>query len=327
MTDPSMILDLCAGPGGWSHALRLIGLADLGIELDRSACATRAAAGHATVRADIAAIPVVQLRSKLKGLIGSPPCQGMSRGGTRAGWADIETVAALLADLAKGRDTRDTNAAKVADARSLLIAEPLRYALAAMPEWVACEQVPAVLPLWQETARHLQQAGYSTWTGILDAADYGLPQNRRRAFLIASLARGVHQPAPTHARHPDDPGALFGTPRKPWTTMADAIGWGTTDRPAPTVTAGGARTGGAEPFPTSARNTLRYAQARGAWALRPGTDSPRPSLADAAALQGFPANYPWQGNQGKAYEQIGNAVPPPLAHAVLAVATGIEARA
>ena len=321
------ILDLFAGPGGWSHALRTLGLADVGIELDPAACATRRAAGHATLRADVAALPVAQFKGKVKGLIGSPPCQGMSRGGTRAGWADIETIAALLAGLAKGRDTRTGYAGTVADPRSLLIAEPLRYALAACPEWVACEQVPAVLPLWQETARHLQEAGYSTWTGVLDAADYGLGQNRRRAFLIASRTRRVHQPAPTHAQHPDGPDALFGPTRKAWVSMAEAIGWGATDRPAPTVTSGGARTGGAEPFPTSARNTLRKTRESGAWKPRPATDSLRPSPADAAALQGFPPDYPWQGAQGKAYEQIGNAVPPPLARAVLAVATGNEADA
>jgi DNA (cytosine-5)-methyltransferase 1 len=38
------ILDLFAGPGGWSEGLRLLGLADVGIETDDATCATRAAA-------------------------------------------------------------------------------------------------------------------------------------------------------------------------------------------------------------------------------------------------------------------------------------------
>jgi DNA (cytosine-5)-methyltransferase 1 len=49
----AVILDLFAGPGGWSEGLRELGLADVGIEIDRWACATRAAAGHATIRADV----------------------------------------------------------------------------------------------------------------------------------------------------------------------------------------------------------------------------------------------------------------------------------
>ena len=324
MMTPELVLDLCAGPGGWSHASRALGLTEVGIELDPAACATRRAAGHATVRADVAALPVAHLAGKLLGLIGSPPCQGMSIGGLRTGWADFDAILRLLADLAAGRDTRRELAPEVADPRSLLIAEPLRYSLAARPEWVACEQVPAVLPLWQATARHLQAVGYSTWTGTLNAADYGVPQTRKRAFLIASRVRRVHRPEPTCAQ--DAAATLFGSELRPWMSMAPALGWGMTDRPAPTVTAGGTRTGGPEPFPTQARAALRAAQQRGTWAPR-ATDSVRPGPADAALLQGFPSDYPWQGTKTKVFEQIGNAVPPPLAAAVLAVATGREADA
>src|ERR1035441_1233562 len=65
-----------------------------------------------------------------------------------------------------------------------------------------------------------------------------------RAILIASRVRQVARPEPTHY---DDRKAmqLWGTP---WVPMADALGWGATGRPAPTTTAGGTATGGAEPF-------------------------------------------------------------------------------
>ncbi|MGW5679880.1 DNA cytosine methyltransferase, partial [Streptomyces sp. NPDC003860] len=135
------------------------------------------------------------------------------------------------------------------------------------PQWVAMEEVPHVLPLWKQYAQILRGWGFSVWTGILNAADYGVPQTRRRAILLASRTRTAAPPPPTHAAVAE-PETLFGPGRDRWISMAEALGWGATDRPVPTVCAGGGPRGGAEPFPSGSRKALADARDRGAWAAR-----------------------------------------------------------
>jgi DNA (cytosine-5)-methyltransferase 1 len=277
-----------AGPGGWAVAARRLGITEVGIELDAAACATRAAAGHRTIRADVAAFPVAQLAGKVRGKIGSPPCTVFSAAGDQAGNALLEMLAALTRDTFAGNDTRHPRRLEMAAElersewsadldqgkretkirgavrSAALVAEPARFIRACRPEWVALEQVPAVLPLWRVYAAELTAMGYSTWCGKLNAADYGVPQTRERAILIASRVREVWRPVPTHY-DPRKGDQLFGTP---WVSMAEALEWGATGRPAVAVTAGGTATGGAEPFGHRGRDALEAERDAGRWALR-----------------------------------------------------------
>lgn len=337
MTGP-LIVDGFAGPGGWSEGLRALGLSDLGLELDEAACRTRAAAGHPTFRCDVTAYPTAPFAGRITGKIDSPPCQAWSRAGKRLGLVDQPLVHQAVADLAHGRDTRAQLKAACKDPRSILAAEPMRWHQALRPEWIAMEQVPDVLPLWRQYAQILRGWGYSVWAGELNAADYGVPQTRRRAILLASRVRPVGPPEPTHSEHGGHD--LFGGNRMPWRTMADALGWGYRTRPAPTVTGGGADTGGAEPFSSTSRRAMKAAMDNpGHWAW----SRPAPTVggtvghvagkqanghlnlepAEAAVLQSFPDGYPFRGNKGQVSLQIGNAVPPILAAHIAAAATGI----
>lgn len=56
---------------------------------------------------------------------------------------------------------------------------------------------------------------------------------------------------------------------------------------------------------------------RGSASTKTRNDGLRLTVAEAGVLQGFPADYPWQGNKRPQYQQVGNAVPPPVMEAVL----------
>lgn len=393
-----MIVDLFAGPGGWDEGLRALGLSALGIEWDASACATAVAAGHPRLQQDVAESQVME---GIVGLIASPPCQGFSAAGKGLGRGDKDQIVRCAHDLAQGRDTRESRGTLCADPRSMLTVEPLRWALEANPEWIALEQVPQVLPLWELFAEILRFRGYFVDTGILHAEQFGVPQTRKRAYLVASKGQMVHLPAPTHQKYKKGEPAQGKDGLAPWVSMAQALGWdegyvgfprradagrpsielagvryrdrdlrsvsepaqvvtektrswqvwGMTqsarsnatqrhrDEPAPTITGGHDfaerrwiperveyRRGGDRihestsvdvPAPTITSRVNRW-QVKGE-----GPDTIRVTEQHAAVLQGFPASYPWQGTRTKQFEQIGNAVCPPVAAAVLGEAIGL----
>ena len=377
-----LVLDLFAGPGGWDVAAQRIGLGPLGVETDDAACATREAAGLQTWQGSVTDYLGGTYLPSVAGLIASPPCQTFSMAGKGAGRAALDQVLLGVKRVAAGEPIPYE---KYADIRTGLVLEPLRYALELEPEWIAWEQVPTVQPVWDACAEVLREDGYSAWTGLLYAEQYGVPQTRKRAVLIASRVRTIDgPPVPTHSRYyPRNPAKLDDGVQK-WVSMAEALGWGMTERPSMTVTGGGSATGGAEPFGNAARQGILREQSSGRWgakplgsgsgaakamlkesregrwlepwrtgddpAARPSWTDERPSttivgsfrpevvaapgyrttvsrqnaagsvrvtVAEAAVLQSFPPDHPWQGSKTKQYQQVGNAIPPLLAEAVL----------
>ncbi|HEV8653310.1 MAG TPA: DNA cytosine methyltransferase [Actinomycetes bacterium] len=242
------VVDLFAGgPSGWEWAARALDIDPIGFELDPWACATRAAAGLRTVRADVARLPVGHLAGRVWGVVASPPCQQFSAAGSGAGRHVEQVLASAIVDALRGRRTLARRRREMARAlqaagwpdwklpraersrrawaavrNAALVVQPARWVAATRPEWVCMEQVPAVLGLWRVYAAELRRLSYSAWAGVLNSADYGVPQTRERAILIASRVGVSTAPAPSHARDPQP--TLFGTLER-WVSMAEALGW------------------------------------------------------------------------------------------------------
>jgi DNA (cytosine-5)-methyltransferase 1 len=324
-----LVVDLFAGPGGWDVAARRLGMDPLGIEWDKAACATREAVGHRTLQADVSALDPLDF-APCEGLIGSPPCPTFSNAGKGAGRRDVEHVIACALELAAGNDTRAEHRERCEDARSLLTVEPLRWALALRPRWIALEQVPPVLELWTLFAHILEQHGYSTWAGVLEAERYGVPQTRERAILIASREGPVSPPKPTHQRYvPGEPARRDVTldgEILPWVSMAEALGREPGERAFHRSRGAGLieRDGPRRDIPDSEPGpTIRGLVRSDEWVYADGRRE-RVTMEEAAVFQSFPAGYPWQRSRSAQAQQIGNAFPPLLAEHVLRAVASLE---
>lgn len=93
-----------------------------------------------------------------------------------------------------------------------LLYEFSRLTDALRPDVLTMENVAALERhrVFQDFVSRLDTIGYSTWHAVVDCADYGVPQNRKRLVLLASLHGPLELGAPTHEGR--------------WRTVCDAIG-------------------------------------------------------------------------------------------------------
>lgn len=303
------VVDLFAGPGGLDLGARELGLDPVGVELDPATCATRDAAGLQTVQADVMMLDPSAFAGAA-GLLASPPCQTFSNGGDRVGVEHLATLLDGVAELAAGRDPRI--AAAVDDDRTLLVLEPLRWALAIEPEWLVFEQVAAVLPLWEATAAALAARGYSTRVEVVQATEYGVPQQRRRAVCLARRRGPVARPSTSPPVRPCDV--------LPW-SPSDRVGFPRRADRGASVTIAGVRYRRRDLRRASDPTFTVTSKSRSWVRIEQDGRTHRVELAEVAQLQAFPADYPFAGARSARFEQLANAVPPLVARALLGAVT------
>ena len=269
-------------------------------------------------------------------LIGGPPCQAYSLAG-------------------RSRRTKEDQEKFESDEKHFLYREYLRIIRKHKPAVFVMENVPNLLksPEGEEIIEAARQLGFFVDAKVLLASRFGVPQNRRRTFIVGSRLGLLNIPE-GNGKKSTVRDAFDGIPKKPTVkefvqngpipTSALHIARNPTEisrkryslipeggnrfdlqRLAPELTPGcwiRKTTGGTDLFgrlewDAPARCTIRtefYKPEKGRY-LHP--DEHRPITHwEAARLQTFPDDFKWCGSKIKIAIQIGNAVPPKLAEAV-----------
>lgn len=289
ITEPEKVIDLFAGCGGLALGFEAAGYETIGFEMDSAA--------SQTYRDNLAGeCLTVTLETKFDYpdaaiIIGGPPCQPFSVGGHQMGIEDARDGFPIFIDAVK----------KVRP--KLFIFENVRGLLYSN-KWY-----------FELIIRELQKLGYIVDYQLLNAVNYGVPQNRERLFVIGHRAN-------------------FDFPQKKASkvTVQEAIGDTMWTAPPESKFLNASMNqyvlkyekasfciNPRDLYPDKPARTLTCRNLAGATG-----DMQRVKLEDgrrrrlihseAARLQSFPDWFKFFGNETQKFNQIGNAVPPLLAY-------------
>jgi DNA (cytosine-5)-methyltransferase 1 len=243
------VLDLFCGAGGASCGIDMAGF-DLvaAIDTDTDALDTHAAnlPGY-TIRHDLSDVDPAVLPERAQSpayIHGSPPCKGFST----------------------ANDDRHID-----DERNALVFDFINWVETLQPAAVTMENVTGMLSISAEFMGRVeaafQDAGYRVKYRTLNAADYGVPQTRKRVITVG-VREDINPPSrwfpqPTHAETATT--TLDGRQLNGWVTVAEAIGdlTDTVETTMQGVTSGARWRGGDEPSGTVGTNGTEYARPDG----------------------------------------------------------------
>lgn len=237
-------LDVFAGGGGLTVGLKRAGFHVVGaVELEKNAAATYRA-NHPEVamfNEDVSTIKGETLRKlsssgQIDLLAGCPPCQGFSS---------------------------LTSKYKKPHPGNLMVKEMTRLVQEIQPRAIMMENVPGLRDkgkqLFREFLQTLEANGYVIREAVLQVADYGVPQSRRRLVVLAGKGFAIELPPATHHRTGDND-------LKPWKTIREVIA----NRPKPLTLTDAIKRGSPKEFDWHVVRTLSAENQKRLQMAKPG---------------------------------------------------------
>ena len=315
-------IDLFSGPGGLAIGMKRAGISPvMGVEFNKDAVATYRTHTDSDHRfEDIRAIDFTPYQGRIDVVYGGPPCQPFSMGGVRQGH----------------NDERD------------MVPQFVRAVSQVQPAAFLMENVPGLITTKYRSyfdwmLQELESIGFSVAWRVVSAADFGVPQSRKRVIVVGMRHQEFLFPAPSHGEgaglHPYIASSAIlgaeplGEPAKSPVVFAPRVSL----RPNPYH--GHIYKGGGRPIDPNAPCQTIYASAGGNkthWVdvegIVPGyhahlkaggtpregvvPGARRLSVEESSLLQTFPDDLVFQGSRSSQYTQVGDAVPPLLAEAL-----------
>lgn len=181
-----VIADLFSGVGGLSQGFIKAGFeVGIAIEYDKD-IAHSYKKNHPSVdvyNEDICELDFSELHKKhpyIDIVVGGPPCQGFSQKGRRL---------------------------SLNDERNFLFLQFVRFVAEFSPKYFVLENVPNIVTtedgyFKEEIISSFRKLGYDVCCGVLSAVDFGVPQDRRRAFFVGQKGRlEITLPKPNDKRN------------------------------------------------------------------------------------------------------------------------------
>lgn len=323
-------VEICAGAGGQASGLHNAGFKHAAlIEIDKDACQTLRDnternpewAGCKVIEADLREFDHAGLGlepGELDLLAGGVPCPPFSAAGKQLGRDDERDLFPTMLDLI---DHLEPKAVMIENVRGLLDPKFAEYR--------------------QEIIKRLESMGYEEcYWDVLEAKNYGVPQLRPRAILVAmkpEYAQYFEHSKPAKGQEVTVGEALHDSMRARFDAVAadpraekTFKGWyeKALEGVAPTVVGGSKKHGGADLGPTRAKRAWADLGVCGLGVANEPDEmkdaerdlfasaGPKLTVTQAALIQGFDGDWKFSGRKTAAYRQVGNAFPPPVAQAV-----------